>query len=111
MKVTSVFLKPVTTGKTLKASGNVELDKALSLSFLVLEGKKGPFVSWKGTEQYDKKDGSGKGYSSPIFIKDEELRKDIDTSILNKYKVECGGAGSTPTPAAAGNGLTDAPPF
>ena len=110
MKVTSVFMRPVTTGNVLKASGNVELDKSLSLSFLVLEGKKGPFISWKGTESYDKKDGSGKGYSSPIFIKDEDLKKHVDSEILNKYKLEVV-AKAPAGNAAGGNGLTDAPPF
>jgi len=89
MKVTAVFLKPITTSNVLKASGNVVLDNELSLSFLVLEGKKGPFITWKGTEQYNKQDGT-KGYSSPIFFKTEEKRKEIQTEILNKYTLEIG---------------------
>lgn len=106
MKVTSVFMKPV-NGAKLKASGNVVLDKELSLSYLVIEGAKGPFVSWKGTEQYDKADGT-KGYSSPIFIKSESLDKEVKNEIINKYKLE---VASQSTPASTGNGLTDPAPF
>lgn len=110
MNVTSIYLKPVNAGRTLKASGNIELDKVLSLSFLVLEGVKGPFVSWKGTESYDKKDGSGKGYSSPIFIKDETLKKEVDDAILNKYKLEVSNTGNQSANTDS-NPLSDQVPF
>lgn len=109
MKVTSISMKPI-NGQKLKASGNIELDKEVSLSYLVVEGSKGPFVSWKGTEQYDKADGT-KGYSSPIFIKNESLNKEIQSTILDKYKVEVSAKTSTGSTTHGGNGLTDAPPF
>lgn len=95
MKVTAVFMKAITTSKVLKASGNVVLEGVLSLSYLVLEGSKGPFVTWKGTEQYKKQDGTT-GYSSPIFFKDEVVMKAVQKAILDKYALE-GNASSQPS--------------
>ena len=101
MKTTAIFLKEITTSNVLKASGNVIFDDELSLSFLVLEGKKGPFITWNGTEKYEKKDGT-QGYSSPIFFKKEEQRNAVQKEIVNKYSLEIASKASNNQNSGAG---------
>ena len=106
MKVTAVSIKPITTAKVLKAAGKCEIDGELSLAFTVLDAGKGPFISWKGTEQYKKADNTT-GYSSPIFFKNKETNEYVQKEVINKYTLECGGAAGN----AGGNGLSDDVPF
>jgi DNA-binding cell septation regulator SpoVG len=86
INVTKVTSFPVTGTKSLKAKGVVTLNDMVELKYLVIEGGKGPFVSWEGTTTYDKKDGSGKGYNSPVFVKDKSLNETITKAVLEKYK-------------------------
>lgn len=95
MKVTNVNVFPVNGTSKLKANGSVTISDMLDLKFVIVEGPKGPFVSWKGTTSYDKKDGSGKGWDSPIYIKDEALNKEVTTAVMAKYKSVGTGARTT----------------
>lgn len=103
LNVTNIDIRPIMGQKTLRASGKVEINKGLLLSFVIMDSKNGPFVSWEGTKQYDKKDGT-KGYSSPIFIRDEEKRNAITNEIVNKYKLEAAGSNTTES-------MSDSAPF
>ena len=103
MEVTNVSVYPVNGASKLKANGSLTLSNAVELKFVIIEGPKGPFVSWKGTTSYDKKDGSGKGYDSPIFIKDAELNKSVSEAVMAKYKSVGAGGASRPA-ASAGRG-------
>jgi DNA-binding cell septation regulator SpoVG len=115
MKVTALTCFPIVTQKQtkLKAKGQVTLENALELKYLVVEGSKGPFVTWQGTEQYTKKDGTT-GYSSPIFITDKALNKSVQDAVIAKYT---GGAEATgvpaenSAPAVDGNFTSDDIPF
>lgn len=100
INVTKVTSFPVVGTKSLKAKGVVTLNDVLELKYLVIEGGKGPFVSWEGTTQYDKKDGSGKGYNSPVFVKDKDLNESITKAVLEKYK---NGANRTAGATASSN--------
>ncbi|MDD3412557.1 MAG: hypothetical protein PHY47_01010 [Lachnospiraceae bacterium] len=86
LTVTNVTSFPVTNAKSLKAKGVVTLNNVLELKYLVMEGSKGPFVTWEGTSTYDKKDGSGKGYNSPIFFTDKAMNQEVQKQVLAKYK-------------------------
>lgn len=111
MRVTSVAVFPVNSekAKTLKANGVVVLEDAIELKCLVIEGSKGPFVTWKGSEKYTKND-STTGYSHAIFVKDKDLNKTIQEAVLNKLAAVSGGAGASaqaaPTSPAVDSSFT-----
>lgn len=92
MEVTNIVVYPLKNpGKVIQANGTVTLNNVLDLKFTVMKGVNGFFVGWKGTEQYDKKDGSGKGYASPIYFKNDEgstkskLGDQVKADIINKF--------------------------
>ena len=96
MKVTSVEVYKLSNpALKIKANGKVQLDGCLTLAFTIIDIGKGPFISWKGTEEYTDKQTGKKKYASPIMFggkKDEdntlgkELEKTVTTEILNAYK-------------------------
>ena len=103
MNVTNVEIYPIKKeGIKLKANGSVTLANFVKLKFVIVEGAKGNFVSWKGTE----KGNDGKYYSPIIFITKED-NESVKKEILNKF-VE--NAGSAPT-QTAGSVASDSLPF
>lgn len=117
MRVTSVAVFPVNSekAKTLKANGVVTLEDSIELKCLVIEGSKGPFVTWKGSEKYNKNDGST-GYSHAIFVKDKELNQSIQKAVLDKLSAVSGGGGAqaqtaSSTPAVDSSFTADDIPF
>jgi DNA-binding cell septation regulator SpoVG len=116
LKVTSVTSFPVTGAAKLKAKGKVVLNEVIELKYLIIDGNKGPFVSWEGTTTYDKKDGTGKGYNSPIFIKDKDLNDTVNKAIMDKFKggasaPRTGNAQASSSPAVDSTFATDDIPF
>lgn len=95
MKVTKVTCFPISaaSGKA-KANGTVTLEDAIELKYVLMQGPKDLFVSWAGGKSYTKKDG-GKGWDSPIYVKDESTNKTITEQIMSKYKSVSGGAKSS----------------
>lgn len=87
MKVTDVKIY-ITNSKNPMASGAVVINDMIELKFSIMEGKNGLFLSWKGSEKYfDKKDQKDK-WSSPISIKDESLRNEIQEKAIAAYKAK-----------------------
>lgn len=102
-KVEKLFAVP--NNKVVKANGVLMLDKLVAVNFTVMDGKNGPFVSWKGTEKYTKKDGTV-GYASPVIFDNKEPRKfddEVKAFIISKYRAMAGSpaptASATPTDA------------
>ena len=101
MKVTKVTCFPVNSsaGKA-KANGTVTLEDAIELKYVLMQGPKDLFVSWAGGKSYTKKDG-GKGWDSPIYVKDEATNKSITEQILAKFKAVSGGRSSQAASSSA----------
>lgn len=104
MKVTGVKLFKPNKQSALKAYGSVSLGGVVDLKLSIIDTGTGPFITWKGTESYTDKEGKKK-YASPIFVTDENLKKEIDQEVINKYTVEIAAqAGGNAGSADAGFG-------
>jgi hypothetical protein len=84
MKVTSVEVYKLSNpALKIKANGKVQLDGCLSLAFTIIDIGKGPFISWKGTEEYTDKQTGKKKYASPIMFVDKDLEKTVTNEIIS----------------------------
>ena len=109
MKVTSVeVFKLNNPALKIKANGKVLIDGTLKLAFTIIDIGKGPFISWKGTEEYTDKQTGKKKYASPIIFENKDFEKEVTTEIINSYKSN----GQRPTTKSDGPTLTgDEIPF
>jgi hypothetical protein len=99
--VTELKVFPVNNTSKVKANGTVTLNNIVDLKFIVLNGPKGDFITWNGTKEYAKKDGT-KGWDSPIFITDKKFNDSLTEQVLAKLTSVSGGrSASTGTRANA----------
>lgn len=67
---------------SLKIFASVIFAKTLEVECKVMEGRKGPWISWPA-----RKDESSGKYKKQVIFKSREYRKKIENDLLNKYKV------------------------
>ena len=85
MKISDIRLFLVTGQKTIRGNGSLVLDGKIELKYMVMEGERGLFITFKGADKYfDKKTQTDK-FSPAIFIKDEDLRKEIQNAVIAEY--------------------------
>jgi len=90
--ITNVRVTPLTNSKgNTKAFGKFTLSEVVEVSFSVVQGREGLFVSLPSHKGKDK-EGADKWYND-VYVTDETLRKDLQKKCLDVYKAQTGGQG------------------
>lgn len=102
--ITELKVFPVNNTSKVKANGTVTLNGIIDLKFIVLGGPKGNFITWNGTKEYAKKDGT-KGWDSPIFVTDKKFNDSLTEQVMAKLTSVSGGS------RTSGSTRSDAPSY
>ena len=84
-------------GDKIKANGNIGFDDTLVVSFKIIEGKNGLFVSFP-MHSYEDNDGKTQ-YVNDFYFLDKSLRDFVEESIFKTYYDELDGVEKTKTPS------------
>ena len=85
---TDITIRPINKG-TLLAGGQMVYNGVMEIDFTVIQGGKGKFVSLP-RRSYEK-DGETK-WANQVYITDEDLRKEMQETVMAAYNAAEGGA-------------------
>jgi DNA-binding cell septation regulator SpoVG len=84
MKFSDIRIFPVANAGNLLANGKVVLDETVEVSFRVMNGKNGQFISLPA-QKVEAKDGSGTKYYPEVRFVNEEAKKSFDETVMAAF--------------------------
>ena len=107
--LTNIKIFPTKGDGNTKAFGRFTIAECVNISFSVVDGKNGLFVSLPSHKGKDTETGEDKWYSD-VFVEDKDVLADLQKQCLTAYNEKTGGASVPSQGEAAGPDNQDTPP-